>query len=168
MKDVIDPKEKGGTTTVVKSPVKITLEVSAATIHEMEFPTKWEVYDVCILRDSNGAVAKGKEIERFITEVRPEFKIEWEGKSIEDGYEVRIDSIVYTYMKKLESDTSERENFFDRMTLCANPNGMVIGEVRKDILTTSEITHNYWINFRIFKDGYLVGDYSIDPRLKIK
>ena len=148
-----------------RARVQIILQVSAADLYAISYPTEEEIKKFCEIEDDfEGSVPEGgKPITDFQTKVKKNQRVTWIGETNDTGYDISIDSIVMV-------NTPGNIDFFKRSTLLGNGGryGEVSGRVKsKGLEGGDEYTYN--INFTITQDETENSkSYSVDPKLQYR
>jgi len=150
--------------------VKITLEVFANKLHDylqtIVFPMKPDpliVSGFCQLYDNNYGKEMKNSIEKFISTVYLHKNVKWVGDSLDDGYTIAIDSIVYHKEDKDPNDVT----FFNETTIKGSKgvNSYVEARVKQDLrlIHKEEV---YTMHCSVYKNGGQREKFQIDPKLK--
>ncbi|WP_289644640.1 hypothetical protein [Maribacter aestuarii] len=148
-----------------RARVQIILQVNAADLFAISYPTEAEIKKFCEIEDDfGGSVSEGgKPITDFKTKVKKIKGLPGSGESNDTGYDISIDSIVMV-------NRPANINFFKRSTLLGNGGryGEVSGRVKnKGLEDGDEYTYN--INFTITQDETENSkSYSLDPKLQYR
>ena len=139
--------------------VEITLNVQASSLYGMSNPSQSDIDGKCSLSDDNSGSSPNGTLEDFLSNVYINQDVKWKGLTVDQGYSVAIDSIVY---ERQSNDV----NFFDTTTIggTGGRSGNVTAKVKNDPSLANQID-NYTINFSVYDDGNSSKSFSIDPKL---
>ncbi|MNF72090.1 hypothetical protein D3C85_746530 [compost metagenome] len=139
--------------------VEITLNVQASSLYGMSNPSQSDIDGKCSLSDDNSGSSPNGTLEDFLSNVYINQDVKWKGLTVDQGYSVAIDSIVY---ERQSNDV----NFFDTTTIggTGGRSGNVTAKVKNDSSLVNQIDQ-YTINFSVYDDGNSSKSFSIDPKL---
>lgn len=139
--------------------VEITLNVQASSLYGMSNPSQSDIDGKCSLSDDNSGSSPNGTLEDFLSNVYINQDVKWKGLTVDQGYSVAIDSIVY---ERQSNDV----NFFDTTTIggTGGRSGNVTAKVKNDSGLVNQIDQ-YTINFSVYDDGNSSKSFSIDPKL---
>lgn len=139
--------------------VEITLNVQASSLYGMSNPSQSDIDGKCSLSDDNSGSSPNGTLEDFLSNVYINQDVKWKGLTVDQGYSVAIDSIVY---ERQSNDV----NFFDTTTIggTGGRSGNVTAKVKNDPGLVNQIDQ-YTINFSVYDDGNSSKSFSIDPKL---
>ncbi|MNE12953.1 hypothetical protein D3C80_1057760 [compost metagenome] len=139
--------------------VEITLNVQASSLYGMSNPSQSDIDGKCSLSDDNSGSSPNGTLEDFLSNVYINQDVKWKGLTVDQGYSVAIDSIVY---ERQSNDV----NFFDTTTIggTGGRSGNVTAKVKNDSSLANQIDQ-YTINFSVYDDGNSSKSFSIDPKL---
>ncbi|MNX73020.1 hypothetical protein D3C86_1043970 [compost metagenome] len=139
--------------------VEITLNVQASSLYGMSNPSQSDIDGKCSLSDDNSGSSPNGTLEDFLSNVYINQDVKWKGLTVDLGYSVAIDSIVY---ERQSNDV----NFFDTTTIggTGGRSGNVTAKVKNDSSLVNQIDQ-YTINFSVYDGGNSSKSFSIDPKL---
>lgn len=139
--------------------VEITLNVQASSLYGMSNPSQSDIDGKCSLSDDNSGSSPNGTLEDFLSNVYINQDVKWKGLTVDQGYSVAIDSIVY---ERQSNDV----NFFDTTTIggTGGRSGNVTAKVKNDSSLVNQVDQ-YTINFSVYDDGNSSKSFSIDPKL---
>jgi disulfide oxidoreductase YuzD len=144
--------------------VKITLEVEAKELYKYlesvvspKKPLKEKVNQYCQMYDNNNGKEVRNNIEEFVSNVYLHKNVKWVGRSLDEGYAIAIDSIVFK---------NSKDPIFPKFEITGirGIKSFVEARVIEDLGLLGK-TEEYTINCSVYKKGENGKTFSIDPKM---